>query len=209
VSPEGVAGVILAGGLARRMGGGDKALRPLGGVTLLDRVIARAAPQVSALWLNANGDPTRFARWSLPVVPDDVPGAPGPLAGILAALDLAAATRPDAELVASFPCDAPFIPRDLVARLAAARRDQGTAIAVAASGGRTHPVAALWPVALRHDLRRALVEEGIRKVERWAGRHGFALAEFATDPVDPFLNGNTPEDLADAERLLVRHPELA
>jgi molybdopterin-guanine dinucleotide biosynthesis protein A len=130
-------------------------------------------------------------------------------AGILAALDLAAATRPDAELVASFPCDAPFIPRDLVARLAAARRDQGTAIAVAASGGRTHPVAALWPVALRHDLRRALVEEGIRKVERWAGRHGFALAEFATDPVDPFLNGNTPEDLADAERLLVRHPELA
>ncbi len=163
MSPAGavppVLGVILAGGLARRMGGGDKALRPLGGVTLLDRVIARAAPQVSALWLNANGDPSRFARWDLPVVPDDVPGAPGPLAGILAALDLAAATWPDAELVASFPCDAPFIPRDLVARLAAARRDQGAAIAVAASGGRTHPVAALWPVALRHDLRRALVEE--------------------------------------------------
>ncbi|WP_395681670.1 molybdenum cofactor guanylyltransferase MobA [Inquilinus sp.] len=208
MNPDGVAGVILAGGLARRMGGGDKALRPLGGITLLDRLIARAAPQVSALWLNANGDPSRFARWGLPVVPDDVPGAPGPLAGILAALDLAAATRPEIGLVASFPCDAPFIPRDLVARLAAARRDQGGAIAVAASGGRVHPVAALWPVALRHDLRQALVEEGLRKVERWAGRHGFAVAEFAADPVDPFLNGNTPEDLVEAERLLAQHPEL-
>lgn len=204
-----VAGVILAGGLARRMGGGDKALRPFGGVTLLDRVIARVAPQVSALWLNANGDPSRFARWGLPVVPDDVPGAPGPLAGILAALDRAAATRPEIGLVASFPCDAPFVPRDLVARLAAARRDEGAAIVVAASGGRIHPVVALWPVALRHDLRRALVGEGIRKVERWAGRHGFAVAEFAVDPVDPFLNGNTPEDLVEAEWLLAQHPELA
>ncbi|OWJ65221.1 molybdenum cofactor guanylyltransferase MobA [Inquilinus limosus] len=202
-------GVILAGGLARRMGGGDKALRLIGGVTLLDRVIARAAPQVSGLWLNANGDPARFARWGLPVVPDDVPGAPGPLAGILAALDWAAATRPEVDFVASFPCDAPFIPRDLVARLAAARREEGAQIAVAASGGRIHPVAALWPVALRHDLRRALVEEGIRKVERWAGRHGFAVADFAGDPVDPFLNGNTPEDLQEAERLLAAHPELA
>lgn len=201
-------GVILAGGLARRMGGGDKALRPLAGVPLLDRVIARAAPQVSALCLNANGDPSRFAPWDLPVVPDDVPGAPGPLAGILAALDWAAA-RPEIDLVASFPCDAPFIPRDLVARLAAARRDEGAEIAVAASGGRTHPVVALWPVALRGDLRRALVEEGIRKVGRWMARHPTTVVEFASDPVDPFLNGNTPEDLAEAERLLARHPELA
>jgi molybdopterin-guanine dinucleotide biosynthesis protein A len=200
--------VILAGGLARRMGGGDKALRPLAGVPLLDRVIARAAPQVSALCLNANGDPSRFAPWDLPVVPDDVPGAPGPLAGILAALDWAAA-RPEIDLVASFPCDAPFIPRDLVARLAAARRDEGAEIAVAASGGRTHPVVALWSVALRGDLRRALVEEGIRKVERWMARHPTTVVEFASDPVDPFLNGNTPEDLAEAERLLARHPELA
>ncbi|TSD88902.1 molybdenum cofactor guanylyltransferase MobA [Mycobacterium sp. KBS0706] len=191
------------------MGGGDKALRPLGGVPLLDRVIARAAPQVSALCLNANGDPSRFARWTLPVVPDDVPGAPGPLAGILAALDWAAATRPEVELVASFPCDAPFIPRDLVARLAAARRGERAEITVAASGGRTHPVVALWPVALRGDLRRALVEEEIRKVERWIGRHPTAVVEFVCDPVDPFLNGNTPEDLAEAERLLARHPELA
>src|SRR5262249_33835874 len=104
------------------------------------------------------------------------PDAPGPLAGVLAALDRAAAMQPEFGLLASFPCDAPFIPRDLVARLAAARRDHGTEIAVAASGGRVHPVVALWPVALRHDLRRALVEEGIRKVERWAGRHGFAVA---------------------------------
>ena len=200
--------MILAGGLARRMGGGDKGLRPLAGVPLLDRVIARAAPQVAALCLNANGDPSRFASWDLPVVPDDVPGAPGPLAGILAALDWAAA-RPEIDLVASFPCDAPFIPRDLVARLAAARRDEGAEIAVAASGGRTHPVVALWPVALRSDLRRALVEEGIRKVGRWMARHPTAVVEFACDPVDPFLNGNTPEDLAEAERLLARHPELA
>jgi molybdopterin-guanine dinucleotide biosynthesis protein A len=211
MSPAGavppVLGVILAGGLARRMGGGDKALRPLAGVTLLDRVIARAAPQVAALCLNANGDPSRFAQWGLAVVPDDVPGAPGPLAGILAALDWAAAAEID--LVASFPCDAPFIPRDLVARLAAARRDQGAEVAVAASGGRTHPVVALWPVALRGDLRRALVEEDIRKVERWIARHPTAVVEFACDPVDPFLNGNTPEDLAEAERLLARHPELA
>jgi molybdopterin-guanine dinucleotide biosynthesis protein A len=213
MSPAGavppVLGVILAGGLARRMGGGDKALRPLAGVTLLDRVIARAAPQVAALCLNANGDPSRFAKWGLPVVPDDVPGAPGPLAGILAALDWAAKTRPEIDLVASFPCDAPFIPRDVVARLAAARRDEGAEIAVAASGGRTHPVVALWPVALRGDLRRALVEEDIRKVERWIARHPAAMVEFARDPVDPFLNGNTPEDLAEAERLLARHPELA
>ncbi|WP_342236558.1 molybdenum cofactor guanylyltransferase MobA [Inquilinus sp. OTU3971] len=202
-------GVILAGGLARRMGGGDKALRPLAGVTLLDRVIARAAPQVAALCLNANGDSSRFARWGLPVVPDDLPGAPGPLAGILAALDWVAATRPEIDLVASFPCDAPFIPRDLVARLAAARRDERAEIAVAASGGRTHPVVALWPVALRGDLRRALVEEEIRKVERWMARHPTAVVEFASDLVDPFLNGNTPEDLAEAERLLARHPELA
>lgn len=204
-----VLGVILAGGLARRMGGGDKALRPLGGTTLLDRVIARAAPQVAALCLNANGDPSRFARWGLPMVPDDVPGAPGPLAGILAALDRVAATRPEIGLVASFPCDAPFIPRDLVARLAVARREQGAEIAVAASAGRTHPVVALWPVALRSELRRALVEEGIRKVERWTARHPTAVVDFACDPVDPFLNGNTPEDLAEAERLLAHYPELA
>jgi molybdenum cofactor guanylyltransferase len=213
MSPAGavppVLGVILAGGLARRMGGGDKALRPLAGVTLLGRVIARAAPQVATLCLNANGDPSRFAQWGLAVVPDDVPGAPGPLAGILAALDWAAMTRPEIDLVASFPCDAPFIPRDLVARLAAARQEQGVEIAVAASGGRTHPVVALWPVALRGDLRRALVEEEIRKVERWIARHPAAVVEFVSDPVDPFLNGNTPEDLAEAERLLARHPELA
>ncbi|MGF6231385.1 molybdopterin-guanine dinucleotide biosynthesis protein A [Inquilinus ginsengisoli] len=213
MSPAGavppVLGVILAGGLARRMGGGDKALRPLAGVTLLDRVIARAAPQVAALCLNANGDPSRFAQCGLTVVPDDLPGAPGPLAGILAALDWAAKTRPEIDLVASFPCDAPFIPRDLVGRLAVARRDQGAEIAVAASGGRTHPVVALWPVALRGDLRRALVEAEIRKVDRWIAGHPTAVVEFARDPVDPFLNGNTPEDLAEAERLLARHPDLA
>ncbi|MGO4728500.1 MULTISPECIES: molybdenum cofactor guanylyltransferase MobA [unclassified Inquilinus] len=204
-----VLGAILAGGLARRMGGGDKGLRPLGGAVMLDRVIGRAAPQVAALCLNANGDPGRFARWPLPVVPDDVPGAAGPLAGILAVLDWAAATDPQIRTVASFPCDAPFIPRDLVARLAAVRLEQGAEIAMAASGGRTHPVVALWPVALRGDLRHALVVEDIRKIERWTARHPTAVVEFASNPVDPFLNSNTPEDLAEAERLLARYPGLA
>ncbi len=202
-------GAILAGGLARRMGGGDKGLRPLAGATMLDRVIARAAPQVAGLCLNANGDPGRFAPWSLPVVPDDVPDAAGPLAGILAVLDWAAATHPEIRSVASFPCDAPFIPRDLVVRLAAAQREQGAEIAMAASGGRTHPVVALWPVALRGDLRHALVVDNIRKVERWTVRHPTVVVEFASDPVDPFLNSNTPEDLAEAERLLARYPDLA
>ena len=203
-----VAGVILAGGLARRMGGGDKGLMPFAGATLLDHVIARAASQVEALCLNANGDPARFAPWGLPVVPDDVPGAPGPLAGILAALDWAADTQPSAALVASFPCDAPFVPRDLVARLAAARRQAGAAIAVAASGGRIHPVVALWPVALRQDLRHALVQQDVRRVEAWIGRHPSVTVDFACDPADPFQNSNTPDDLGEAERLLARYPEL-
>ena len=155
-----VAGLLLAGGQSRRMGGGDKTLQLLGGMALLDRVIERLQPQVDALVLNANGDPARFARFGLPVVSDSVPGFAGPLAGVLAGLDWAAAHRPDCPYVASVATDAPFLPGDLVARLAAELDAAHADLACAASGGRAHPVFGLWPVRLREDLRRAVAEEG-------------------------------------------------
>lgn len=196
------AGVLLAGGMARRMGGGDKGFKEIGGEPLLARVIARAAPQVSALVLNANGDPARFSRFGLPVVPDSVPGFAGPLAGVLAGLEWAKTNAPGASWVASFPTDAPFLPRDLVARLLDAARSQGADLACASSGGRRHPVAGVWPVELTDDLRHAVAEEGIRKVEDWTGRYRVAAADYPVDPFDPFFNANRPEDLAEAERIL-------
>ena len=195
-----IAGVVLAGGLSRRMGGGDKALRPLAGKPMLAHVLDRAAPQVGAMVLNANGDSSRFAAFGLPCVADSVPGFAGPLAGILAGLDWAAAHAPDAEFVASFPSDAPFLPRDMVRRLYDAR--DGAVIAIASSAGRTHPVCGLWRVALRDDLRRALIDANIRKVETWIARHKSVAVDFAVDPIDPFFNANAPEDLARAEALL-------
>jgi len=194
-------GVVLAGGLARRMGGGDKPLRMLGGVPLLDHVVARFAPQVAAMILNANGDPGRFAPWGLPVVADGVADHPGPLAGILAALDWTAAARPGQDWVVSVPGDSPFIPADLVARLHEARSAGGVPLACARSDGQTHPPVGLWPVALREDLRAAL-GAGERKIDRWTARHGCAHADWPTHPCDPFFNANAPEDLAAAEALL-------
>jgi molybdopterin-guanine dinucleotide biosynthesis protein A len=195
-------GLLLAGGLARRMGGGDKCLRPLGGRPMLARIIERARPQVAALVLNANGDPARFAAFGLPVVADTVEGFAGPLAGVLAGLEWAAAHRPDAAWLATFATDAPFFPRDLVARLHEAAARAGAALACARSAGQDHPVFGLWPVRLAADLRRAMVEEGIRKVDVWTARYKLAVAEFAAEPFDPFFNANRPEDLAEAERLL-------
>lgn len=197
-----VAGVLLAGGQSRRMGGGDKALRPLGGQTLLDHVIARVRPQVKALVLNANGDPARFARFGLPVVPDSVPDFAGPLAGILAGLDWTAAERPDCAWVVSVATDAPFLPLDLVARLQAGMKAAGADLACAASGGQPHPVIGLWPVYLREDLRRAVLEEGIRKVDVWTARYRLATVAFLAGPIDPFFNANRPEDLDRATALL-------
>ena len=200
-------GVILAGGLARRMGGGDKPLRRLAGRTILERVVERLAPQCAGLILNANGDPARFAATGLPVVPDDLGDFPGPLAGILAALDWAAANRPDLAFVVSVAADTPFLPRDFVARLDRARAGNPAQVVCAASGGRTHPVDALWPVALRDDLRHPLVELGLRKMGLFAERRGAVTAEWRAEPIDPFLNVNTPEDLAEAEALIARHGE--
>jgi molybdopterin-guanine dinucleotide biosynthesis protein A len=194
--------LLLAGGLSRRMGGGDKTLRQLGGQPILDRVIARMRPQVSALVLNANGDPARFAAYGLPVVADSIADFAGPLAGVLAGLDWAAANRPDCDMVASVATDAPFLPEDLVARLAAGMAEAGADLACAGSGGQAHPVIGLWPVRLRDDLRHALVDEGLRKVDVWTGRYRLATVEFPVGGIDPFFNANRPEDLAVAEGLL-------
>ena len=194
-------GVLLAGGLARRMGGGDKPMRTIGGRTILERVIARLSPQCSGLILNANGDPARFAAFGLEVVADDVPGFPGPLAGILAALDWTAANRPEIEWVLSAAGDCPFLPSDLVARLHEARDREQAQLAVAASAGQSHPVIGLWPVSLRDALRQALVVEDIRKIDRWTARYPLATVSWPIAPLDPFFNANTVEDIAEAERL--------
>lgn len=193
--------LVLAGGLARRMGGGDKPLRLLAGRPLLDHLLHRLRGQAAALILNANGDPARFAAYGLPVVADGLPDHPGPLAGILAGLDWAAAHRPDLPFVVSVTGDAPFIPADLVARLHAARQAGGVPLACATSGGQAHPPIGLWPVALRGELRTALLA-GERKIDRWTARFGCAHAEWPTAPFDPFFNANAPDDLAEAERLL-------
>jgi molybdenum cofactor guanylyltransferase len=194
-------GVVLAGGLARRMGGGDKPMRGIGGRPMLERVVARLAPQCDGLILNANGDPRRFAPFGLPVVADNVEGFAGPLAGVLAALDWVEAHRPDIAWVVSAPGDCPFLPLDLVARLHGARVSADAQIAAAASGGRRHPVVGLWSLSLREGLRRALVIEDCRKVDDWIARHRFATASWPDTPLDPFFNVNTPADLAEAERL--------
>ena len=197
-----VVGLLLAGGQSRRMGGGDKTLRLLGGIPLLERVIERLRPQIDALVLNANGDPARFARCALPVVPDSVPGFAGPLAGVLAGLDWAATHRSDCHYVVSVATDAPFLPADLVVRLAEGLDEAGADLSCATSGGRSHPVFGLWPVRLRDDLRGALVDQGVRKVDLWTSRHKLATVPFSDQPVDPFFNANLPEDFAAAEALL-------
>ncbi len=192
-------GVLLAGGLARRMGGGDKPLREIGGKPLLAHVIERLRPQCAGLVLNANGEPGRFAAFGLPVVADSIEGFAGPLAGVLAGLDWAAAHARKARFVVSVATDTPFLPRDLVTRLHAARITNEARLASAASGGRAHPVIGLWPVEIRDALRRALLEEGLRKIDLFTARHKLAVAEWPVLPYDPFFNANAPDDLAQAE----------
>jgi len=197
-----VAGVLLAGGQARRMGGGDKCLRELGGMTLLERTIERVKPQVKALVLNANGDPARFAAYGLPVIPDVIEGFAGPLAGVLTGLEWVRANAPNCPWMLSAPTDAPFLPDDLVATMKDAVNELFADMACAMSNGRNHPVVGLWPVRLAGALRKALVEEDIRKIDVWTAHYRLAEVEFPADPVDPFFNANRPEDLAEAERLL-------
>jgi molybdopterin-guanine dinucleotide biosynthesis protein A len=196
-------GLVLAGGLARRMGGGDKARIEIGGVTILDRVLATLSGQCTGIVINANGDRKRFADTGLDVVPDSVPDFAGPLAGILAGLDYLAAQNNGIEWMLSVPGDCPFLPDDLTERLHEARRKKGAGVplACARSGEWRHPVVGLWPLALREDLRKALMVEGLHKIEIWTARHGIAIADWPDQPIDPFFNVNTPEDAAKAEKI--------
>ena len=200
-------GLVLAGGLARRMGGGDKARIRVGGTTILARVLTCLKPQCERIIINANGDPARFVDTGLPAVADSVPDFAGPLAGILAGLDWAAAHAPEIDWLLSVPGDCPFLPKNLLQRLHQARLAAGTPLACARSGEWRHPVVALWSVALREDLRRALIEEDLHKIEIWTGRHGIAIADWPAEPVDPFFNVNTPEDAARAEALSAQYPD--
>lgn len=227
--PEHIAGIILAGGLSRRMFAADaqagaqrdaqqpalrdKGLLEIGNKPMLAHVIERIAPQVGALAVNANGDASRFAAFGLPVVPDTIDGFVGPLAGVLAGMRWARAHAPGARWVASVSADAPFLPEDLVVRLEAAVAQRGSAegargnaIAIAQSRGELHPVIGLWPVALADDLDAAL-RSGLRKVLAWTDKHGTVPVHFEMTPagneaVDPFFNANTPEEMAEARRLM-------
>jgi molybdopterin-guanine dinucleotide biosynthesis protein A len=196
------AAIVLAGGRATRMGGADKPLLNLGGKPLAAHVMAALAPQCATLSVNANGDATRLAGLGAPVVPDDLPGFPGPLAGILAGLDYFAARHPAFEFAVSAATDTPFLPADLVARLHAARSATGAEIAIARSDNIVHPTFALWPIALRTDLREALVEEDLRRVTSFFTRYACAYADWDVAPFDPFFNVNTPDDLRRAEEIL-------
>jgi molybdenum cofactor guanylyltransferase len=183
------------------MGGGDKPMRHVGGRPLLDHVIARLKPQCHGLILNANGDPERFAAFGLPVIPDAIDGFAGPLAGILAGLGWVASHRPTARVMLSVAGDCPFLPLDLVTRLAIARAETNAPITVATSGNQQHHTIALWNISLRDELRHALVEENCQAVHRFAARYTVASVDWPTQPVDPFFNANTVEDLEEAERL--------
>ena len=199
-----VAGTVLAGGLARRMGGGDKGMLHLGDRSLLDHVVARLRPQVRMVALNVNDDASRYDSSMFSLAPDMLPGHPGPLAGVLAGLDWTFANVPGLHWIVTVPTDTPFLPVDLVERLFAAVTASGADMACAASAGRRHPVVGLWPVHLRNELRQALIREGVRKIDAWTGRYQVAEASFSDDPVDPFFNINRPDDLATARTLLAR-----
>lgn len=200
-------GVLLAGGRARRMGGGDKCLLPLKDKTLLSRGIERAQGQVGDLLLSANGNALRFARTRLTVIPDQYQDFPGPMAGIHAALLWARDNRPENTWLASFACDTPFFPRDMVSRLFAALNSDSR-IAVAVSGGRMHPVFALWHTSLLPEISATLEQPEVPWLQHWIKDRPHVTVEFDTTPCDPFTNINTPQELYAAEDLLDRFNNL-
>lgn len=201
-------GIILAGGLARRMGGVDKGLLEIGGRPILAHVVERLRPQCAGLMLNANLDPGRFEAFGLPVVADDIEGFAGPLAGVLAGLDYVAAHRPEIPFAISAPSDTPFIPRDLVSRLSWACAETGADVAVAASGGQRHYAVALWKVALRGAMREALLKDDLRSVGRFIEGRRYAVLDWPIEPYDPFFNVNQPEDLAAAAAISAKAESL-
>jgi molybdopterin-guanine dinucleotide biosynthesis protein A len=205
-----VTGVVLAGGRSRRMGGGDKGLLELAGKPMLRHVIDRLTPQVSTTVINANGDPQRFAAFSLPVVADTVEGFVGPLAGVLAGMRWSRGNVRDARWIVTAPGDAPLLPLDLVERMMEAVAGREDSIALAQSGGEMHPVVGLWPIALMQDLEEQL-KTGVRKVQQWADRHGavavpFPCARFCGLSIDPFYNANTPQELGELRAMLRKTP---
>ena len=202
-----VVGIILAGGAARRMGGIDKCLLPLGNETLLEHVITRVTPQVDQLLLNANGDPSRFTHVNIPIVEDCVKGNAtenyaGPLAGILTGMEWAKEHAPEHQWLVSFPADTPFIPEDLVECLLAAVEEGDNQIACAKSNDRAHYVLGLWPIALYDELKQALTVEGLRKTRAWVGRFQCGYAEYSAESFDPFFNINCSDEMEEAEQML-------
>ena len=199
-----VTGVILAGGLARRMGGQAKPLIALGEIPILSRVIEVLRPQCASLSLNANTGLHRYQLYQLPILVDATDGFLGPLAGVLAGMDAAAENQPDVNFLLSAPGDTPFLPKDLVARLYAAKTQEQASIAVAASGGRAHHTVALWDISLREALRKALIDEGVRALSEFIARHKKVDVGWSLDPYDPFFNVNSPQDLEIAAEILAK-----
>jgi len=195
-----ISAVILAGGAARRLGGGDKPLRTIAGKSILDWIIGRIEPQVQFLAISANGDPTRFASYALPVLPDLVPDL-GPMAGIASAMEWAKKTNPAASHVLLVSGDTPFLPPDLVERLSIVTALNASQIVAASSSGKIHPTIALWPLAAMPMIKKALSEKKGRRVSDWLSILNHHSVEWDHDLFDPFFNVNTPEDLQEAEKI--------
>ncbi len=196
-----VCGVLLAGGKSRRMGNRDKALLELNQKPVLSRVIEIAEPQVISLSLNSNADPQKYEDFGFPVISDVVSGYAGPLAGILTGMDWARKKHPCCKWLASFACDAPFVPSNLVSRCLHQALENGANLACARSGGRVHPVIGLWSLSLYVSLKEAIINKGIRKVDEWTASHRLVEVEWSDKPFDPFFNINRPEDLVLAEKI--------
>jgi molybdenum cofactor guanylyltransferase len=197
-----VIGVILAGGQSRRFGGGDKFLKELNGKLLIDHVIERVSLQTSHLIINSNSNVALFKSQNFPIIPDSIEGYAGPLAGILTGMEWVSRFKPQCEWIITFPSDAPFIPLDSVEKMIKCAEEERANIVCSASNGRTHPVCALWQVGLAEDLRKAIINEEIRKIDLWTARYRSSVVEFSDQPFDPFFNINRPGDLERAEEIL-------
>ena len=204
IKPGQVVGVILAGGLARRMGGGDKSMLKLGGRRILDYVIESAQNQLQTVIINANGDPQRFAEFNLPVQADIVPDFAGPLAGVVSAMAWVKQNQPSITHIITLAADTPFFPADYVTRMLELMQLKHQRLACASYQGRTQPVFGLWPVDLFDDLYKALVEDDMRKVDRFTTPYGVADVPFDELISNPFSNVNKPEDIDLGEQQLAK-----